>query len=495
MRHVVQILDTPYIYFTPENDGQFEAILDLTRMVHGEGAVALSRSLDLGMPGMTRDDWYGLARLEDWPEGRMFPLRVVSTLCRVPTNWTCSASGIEVTLPSAELGMVASAEDTRGLGLSSWLMKRFKQDSIRAGFILSTIQGIPYYYRRFGYEYAVPLLPKIVLRPGQALASETPATTMPKERLSPEHGLPGYRKATGVDIPQLASWYNEMSKGLGIRADRSLGHWEFLMGKAQSSFETAVDRYILLDAQGRPSGYLGFQQDCFGPTLAIAEASIPGPQGGPSAQAMLALAESFRARAGLPHLTVLLPHSHPLVTAAIGLGGDLCREYAWQVSILDLPAFFDRLRPVLETRLALAGWGGQNRDLLLDLYGDCLYFNWGASGLEILLSSRTDPSRREDPRQNQEASRTGRPQSGQPRSREPGTPPESPERGGEGEIDTMPEIEVSSFPPELLGPLVLGYRSWQELGHCRRDVMIRPGDRAFMDVLFPSMDTFIYPQF
>ncbi|MDX9956909.1 MAG: GNAT family N-acetyltransferase [Spirochaetia bacterium] len=452
MREHIQIRSKPYIFFTPENDEQFEAILNLTRTVHGEGAVALCRSFDAGIPGMCRDDWYGLARLDDWPQGDAAPGRVVSTLCRIPTVWTCADAGAEVQLPSAELGMVASAEDARGLGLSTWLMKRFQADSIKAGFSLSSIQGIPYFYRRFGYEYAVPLLPKIVLAPGQ-VHGRAVATQV--------------REAGFGDISLMSGWFTEVSRTLGVRADRSEEHWMYLMDKAQASFETAVERRILLDRQGRPAGWLGFQRECFGPTLAIAEASLPDKGSGWTAQAMLALADSIRAEEGLPHVTVLLPRSHPVSVAAAELGGELCREYAWQIAILDKPAFFGCMRPVIEARLRKGGWEGRTQCLNLDLYAGGLRFDWDGKRLEIAWMP--DPALDTGPEQLRGQSLE--------------------------DIDTMPEKPVSAFPPELLSPLALGYRTWQELGHCRRDVMIRPEDRGFMDVLFPVMASFIYPLF
>lgn len=499
MREHLHIHTKPYIYFTPENDDQFEAILELTRAIHGEGAVALSRSLDAGLPGMCREDWYGLAAPEDWPDGRPAPTRVISTLCRIPTFWTCADAGTEVSLPSAELGMVASAEDARGRGLSSWLMKRFQDDSIKAGFSLSTIQGIPYFYRRFGYEYAVPLIPKIILPPVQSLMqagafSGTGAGIKAAYTAGSTASSTAVRKAEISDIPMMSERFKELSLGLGVKADRSPDHWVYLLGKAQSSFETAVDRRILLDGLGKPVGWIGFQRECFGPTLAIAEASLPDPGSGWSAGAMLSLAEYIRAEEGLPHITVLLPRSHPVAVAAAGLGGQVCREYAWQVAILDRPAFFGLLRPVIESRLRKSGWQDRARCLDLDLYTGGLRFDWDGKGLEI--TQLPDHASSEGMEQAPGAESKGAETQVDHQARQPNG-----HSGGqavvhrEDGIDTMPEMPVSSFPPELLGPLMLGYRSWQELGHCRRDVMIRPEDRSFMDAMFPVMDSFIYPLF
>jgi hypothetical protein len=278
---------------------------------------------------------------------------------------------------------------------------------------------------------------------------------------------PGSRLATEADIPLMSAWFNEVSSSLGIKADRNGDHWLYLMGKAQLSFETAVERRILLDDTGMPAAWLGFQRECFGPTMAIAEASLPDPLKGWTAADMLALAESIRAEEGLPHITVLLPRSHPVAIEAAGLGGELCREYAWQVAVLDRPGLFNLMRPVIEARLIKSGWQDRAKCLDLDLYGGGLRFDWDGRRLEITALS------------------------GSALGETPAPAAEQPEDGS----DTMPEKPVSSFPPELLGPLVLGYRSWEELGHCRRDVMIRPEDRSFMGTLFPVMESFIYPLF
>ncbi len=133
----------------PASDAEFERLVELNEAVHGEGVAALCRVLRSDYPGMALTDWYGAY---DEATGR-----ALSTLCRVPTAWRYSGAGASVAIPAAELSIVSSAEDARGLGLSSALVRRYEDDSRRLGFPLSTIEGIPYYYRRFGYEYAAPL--------------------------------------------------------------------------------------------------------------------------------------------------------------------------------------------------------------------------------------------------------------------------------------------------------------------------------------------------
>jgi GNAT superfamily N-acetyltransferase len=492
LRQAVSIQGQNYLFFTPANDAEFSAILELTRAVHGEGAAALSQALDQGLPGMVRSDWYGIATLDS----RCAAGRILSTLCRIPGTWTCSDADQTVSLPIAELGLVATAEDARCRGLSSWLMHRFMEDSRQAGFVLSAIQGIPYYYRRFGFEYAVPLMTKIVLAPCQASVGvdntgpgqasvgvdstgpgqasvgvdsigpgQAPGTA---DNAGRGYTIPCSRPATAADIPILAEWFKRTSASLGIRADRSVEHWDFLMGSAQLSPETAIDRRIILDDAGRPVGMLGFQRDCFGPTLAIAEASIELADQTARPGDILALAETLRQAEDLPEVTVLLPYSHPVAQAAITLGGTVHREYAWQVQLLDYAAFFRIMGPVFEARLRRSRFNKKPQRLRLDLYGRGFTFDWTGDRLTVRLDAGPDAA----------------PDSGITVTA----------AAADGAA-LLSDIPASSLPPELLGPLVLGYRSWRELGHCRRDIRVLKDHESLLDVLFPVLDSFIYPLF
>ncbi|MCK4413302.1 MAG: GNAT family N-acetyltransferase [Candidatus Eisenbacteria sp.] len=79
--------------------------------------------------------------------------RVVSTLTLIP--WSLSYEGVD--LPAAEMAIVATLEGYRRRGLSRRLTAAFMARLRERGCLISHIQGIPYFYRQFGYEYAMPL--------------------------------------------------------------------------------------------------------------------------------------------------------------------------------------------------------------------------------------------------------------------------------------------------------------------------------------------------
>ena len=57
----------------------------------------------------------------------------------------------------AEMGLVASDPEYRKRGLQRILNNEFDKRIREDGYHLTAIEGIPYFYRQFGYEYSVPL--------------------------------------------------------------------------------------------------------------------------------------------------------------------------------------------------------------------------------------------------------------------------------------------------------------------------------------------------
>lgn len=433
MRLNVRIGTDDFIFIHPRTQGEFDAIADLNRRVHGEGVAVLARILRDGAPGMGPRDWYGLFD----PTGE----RCLSTLCRIPATWTLRggrSDGPSCPLPVAELGLVATDEAARGGGLSSWLMRRFLADSKEGGYLLSSIQGIPYFYRRFGYEYAVPLLMGVRLGPELTAGLGPP---------------PSHRPATADDLPLLKAWFDESQRALELRAERDDARWAFLTGEAQKSPETAVERLVLLDGSGEPAGYLGVQNDCFGPTLAVVE----GWHGRLAPEIALALAEKLRTERGLPHVTSFLERGHPVSAATQDLGGELWDGYGWQMSALDPAAFMAAAAPVYASRLKEAGFAGRPSRLALDFYGGSCLLSWDGEALSVGRHSRDYPV---------------------------GEPIETAEHG-----DT-PEARV---PPELLAPLALGFRPREEIDRLRFDLGVPKGSRPFFDAIFRPARGFVYP--
>lgn len=79
--------------------------------------------------------------------------KIVACLNLIPAEWSLGG----ILLKVAELGCVATLPEYRHQGLQRRLMTEYYRQLSEQRYNLSAIEGIPYYYRQFGYEYALPL--------------------------------------------------------------------------------------------------------------------------------------------------------------------------------------------------------------------------------------------------------------------------------------------------------------------------------------------------
>jgi hypothetical protein len=136
---------------TMRSPAEIEQLAGFNAIIHDDGVGGLTRELALRHPDADRMRWLAIT---DRVSGD-----IVSTLCLLP--WTLVYSGIPV--PAGEMGIVGTHKDWRKRGLIRSLVARFDEILSCEGYLVTHIQGIPYFYRLFGYEYAVPLETQIYL--------------------------------------------------------------------------------------------------------------------------------------------------------------------------------------------------------------------------------------------------------------------------------------------------------------------------------------------
>ncbi|MCK4449996.1 MAG: hypothetical protein KAX26_05345, partial [Anaerolineae bacterium] len=139
-----------------------------------------------------------------------------------------------------------------------------------------------------------------------------------------------------------------------------------------------------------------------------------------------------------------LPANCTLMQLARSLDGHDLGTYAWQIHVPDVAALLRALTPVLERRVAGSPFAGLTRDVRLSLYRETLLLRFVAGKLtEVANLGFT---------------------------------------GGE-------KIRIS---PLQFIPLVLGYRTVEELRATYPDVSVAPAWRLLVDTLFPKVEAFIY---
>src|SRR5437016_11123618 len=120
------------------------AVMEHIRLVHGPGDSDLLERWYGTMPGFSPDDCFVI----DGENGE-----IAAHLMLIPRVLRFGDS----LLSASEIGVVGTLETYRGQGYARALMERAIERMSERGDALSIIFGIPNFYERWGYEYAVGL--------------------------------------------------------------------------------------------------------------------------------------------------------------------------------------------------------------------------------------------------------------------------------------------------------------------------------------------------
>lgn len=231
----------------------------------------------------------------------------------------------------------------RRQGLSRALIERCHHDFEARRVQVSAILGIPYLYRRFGYEYALDaggarFLPAMVVPIGW--------------------GHYHLRRAVEADAPALAALYARAYARYGVVALPDEAHWRYQLGGRSADSVLASWLFIVEDADGQAVGYARTSAGADRGRLVVTEVALPLAQHASRAieDVARALADVGRGAAngdGFEGVRFELGREHPVYTALNARLEPLHSPYAWYLRVPNLPAFVQHVAPALEARLAL----------------------------------------------------------------------------------------------------------------------------------------------
>lgn len=281
---------------------------------------------------------------------------VASSLSLMRLTWTYEGIPFEV----AEAGIVSTREEYRKRGLVREQFEVYHRLALQAGCLVSIIEGIPHFYRQFGYEYVLPMGGGLELRPDQV-------PDLAEGESSPYQ----VRLATAQDMPILQGFYAESVKDLCVASVLSEEVWEY----QDSLPEGCADRKAtyLVQRDGELVGYLrmtGGEDSDWNKGVRIVGASLPHQD---ACMAALRFAKRVALQERKEHrIRIELPHDVPLVQAAADLGGQPKGPYAWLVRVLDPVRFLLTIAPALERRLARSPMAGLSQDFAMNLYKEVI---------------------------------------------------------------------------------------------------------------------------
>jgi hypothetical protein len=398
-------------------DGQdAERLAAFNGQIFGPMVTEMTRSLVYHHPATRPEHWLFV---EDEASRQ-----IVSSLCLIPWQWRYE----DVTLRAGEVGIVSTLDSYRNRGLIRAQMARHKELLHEGHFDLSHIQGIPYFYRQFDYEYAMPLEPgwNIGLHAIPEVANES------RSRYT-------FRPATVDDVPVLMRLYDAAATCLNVSNVRSAEVWRFLFEHSAGT-DTEAETWLMFGTDGQPAGYWRIALHGFGQGLIVSETSRVNAD---AAQAVLAWQKATAIERNKPYIRFNLPVTNDLLRVARGWGAQDTNTYAWQIHLVDVARLLCKLGPVLERRIAASPFAGLSQVILINLYRETFELHF--------------------------------------------------ERGrllGVNSIGFADKGEIR-IPPLLFAPLVLGYRSREELRQNYPDINIWGQAQCLVDVMFPKLEPFI----
>lgn len=282
----------------------------------------------------------------------------VSTTCLLP--WRCQLAGIGLNV--AMLEMVVTDPAYRQRGLVRTQIEHFHQVVAARGFDLCIIQGIPYYYRQYGYGYAIDHTPLTALAAGRVPAP-TPGAAASY----------GWRPATLADVDDLVQLYGAAMGQHHLFVERSAAEWAYLLEHKQHAVQV-----VSAITNGKTVGY--FVPSAHSTAVRVYEHALLDYRAG------LAVLQSLAPTSG-GEVQIAGPESDRFVALTRSLGGvglPVADQWLWRVP--DLATLLIRLAPVLERRLATAGCDGFTGTLRINLYrrAYALHFHVGTLVVEAL---------------------------------------------------------------------------------------------------------------
>lgn len=363
--------------------------------------------------------------------------QIVSTMCLIPQTWQYEGVPFRVGRPE----LVGTLESYRKRSLVRAQFEWHHRWCDEHDILVQGITGIPYFYRRFGYEYALNLdsslkayqhqLP-LKLKEGQ----QEPCT---------------FRDATLEDIPFLMDSDRAYTQRNLISVQRNAEHWAYEIEGMHPTNIYHRQAVIISDSAGKAVGFYLHPSGLYMGHFSISRLEwLPGtPDAAAIAPAVLrnawqrgkAMEESSDGDE-LNAIRLGLGENHPAHPLLKHWFPGEYRPYAWYLHVSDLPRFIQIIAPALENRLEGSLFHGYTGDLNLNFYTD---------GLKIRFDDGKIVS-------------------------------------AEAWRDSKDDKDSARFPNLTFLQLLFGFRSMKEIHHIYPDCYARDARQAeLLGVLFPKM--------
>ena len=288
--------------------------------------------------------------------------KIVSSMCLIPQTW--HYAGVPFKFGRPEL--VGTLDEYRNRGLVRAQFEWHHQWCAEHDILVQGITGIPFFYRQFGYEYALNL-------EGGIKANQENLPLKVKEgKVEPC----AFREATIEDIPFLIECEQNSADRNLITVLRDAERWQYEIEGMHPNNIYYRKIVIITTPENTPIGFYVHPNSLWGKTVSITRLELnPGHHWMKLLPAILrnvwsngqAMA-SQKEKEECKSIRLSFGETHPAYTLCKQWFKETNPPYAWYMRVGDLPRFLQIIAPALEKQLVNSAFHGHTGDLKLSFY-------------------------------------------------------------------------------------------------------------------------------
>ncbi len=403
-------------------------IADLNSHIHeNEGlGVWLEDAMSSGHPTMDASQVFVITT----PEGH-----IVSTLAFIPQTWRYE----DILIPVGQLEAIATHEHYRRHGFSRKLIETVHHLSYKQGNLIHAVVGIPTYYRRYGYDYALDFRGRRSIHLDNVpMGIETPPFTI--------------RLATETDIPHLIRIQNHHNQTYLVTNYCDETRWKFDISGHSEGSDAQVRIFCIIDDQSQIVGYYRTFPALWDGTLVIIEFAMQVTI--PYRLAMLAVLNAMRDRytdedgnCQLAQISLEIGIHHAVYDTLPEILDPAPRPSAWYIHLPDEARLIQYIKPVLEGRLEQSNMCGLTATTKINLASHELTIHIKHGEISLIALARL----------------------------------------------VLGDEANATFPPYVFNQLVMGYRSLEEIQYAYADCLSDTETTMLLNNLFPKKASFVIP--
>jgi len=282
--------------------------------------------------------------------------KIVSAVLLIPQTWRYE----EIEIPFGRIELVATDKAYRRRGLVRELMKAAHERSESLGHVMQGITGIEYYYRQFGYAFAVDLGAKYAMS-----LNEVPNL---KEDEQPTFTL---RPVTVEDIPALVAFDEGHCQKALLSVVWSEEMWRFTL---TDRHEKSSRYLMIIDTDGKSVGYIGMNYVKAEHNNLICRRWIVGEDSSYLAvfDDVVRAIKAYGAESSENLMTLSFDNSmaDELLSVIRSTRSGIIRPYtyAWYMRVPDRARFLQHIKPILERRLVNSAAHRYSGEIILGFY-------------------------------------------------------------------------------------------------------------------------------